>query len=227
MTSSLPLPEPSPAPLQRWGLLATGAGLFAFIPLVLYLFVGHPEPLGLSLGGGVALMLGHRFLARPYMERVRPVRCLWCGRIPPRAGAGGAGESFEVVAGGGALAARACPGHALPAARFVSFLDAWRWPLRLGIFVPLVLLLAALAGTAAGLAVPLGAATDLFRLAIGLTVNLAAFGYLAQPPRSRPRVPFPAHNFWLLGIRPLLWILRLVGLWWIVAGLGGLSAGGG
>jgi hypothetical protein len=33
-------------------------------------------------------------------------------------------------------------------------------------------------------------------------------------------VPFPAHNFFLLGLRSLLWIFRLVGAWWIVRGLG-------
>jgi hypothetical protein len=25
------------------------------------------------------------------------------------------------------------------------------------------------------------------------------------------------HNFYLLGIRAILWVFRLVGLWWIVA----------
>jgi hypothetical protein len=203
-------------------MVLTGAALFAFIPAVLYLFVAHPEPVGASLAGGVALMLGHRFLARPYMAWVRPVRCLWCGRVPPRPGPGGSAEGVALVTGSGPLHARACAGHALPAARCLSFLDAWRWPLRVGIFVPLLLLLAALAAEALGRGAPVATATHLFRLTVGVTVNLAAFGYLAAAPRPAPRVPFPAHNFWLLGIRPLLWILRLVGAWWIWAGARGL-----
>jgi hypothetical protein len=32
------------------------------------------------------------------------------------------------------------------------------------------------------------------------------------------------HNFFLLGLRPLLWIFRLVGLWWIWKGAAGLLA---
>jgi hypothetical protein len=50
-------------------------------------------------------------------------------------------------------------------------------------------------------------------------VNVAALGYFAsleQPPLS---VPFPVHNFFLLGVRNLLWVFRLVGLWWIWQGL--------
>ena len=32
-------------------------------------------------------------------------------------------------------------------------------------------------------------------------------------------VPFPVHNFFLLGVRNLLWIFRLVGIWWIWQGI--------
>jgi len=32
-------------------------------------------------------------------------------------------------------------------------------------------------------------------------------------------VPFPVHNFFLLGIRNLLWVFRLIGLWWLWRGL--------
>ena len=95
--------------------------------------------------------------------------------------------------------------------------------LRAGIFVPLLLLLAALAGAALGREAPLPAATALFRLVIGVTVNVAAFGYLPMPPvvpgRLPTAVPFPVHNFFLLGVRNLLWVFRLVGIWWIWQGL--------
>jgi len=95
--------------------------------------------------------------------------------------------------------------------------------LRLGIFVPLLLLLLALLATALGRTVPLLAATALFQLIVGVTVNTAALGYLFQRPRPAPgvpiAVPFPVHNFFLLGVRILLWIFRLVGIWWIWKGL--------
>jgi hypothetical protein len=192
-----------------------GVLLFLFIPLVLFLFVQHPEPVGVSLAAGVVLMMGHRFLARPYMERVLPRKCVWCNRtLPPEAG-----EVLELRSGDREIPARCCPGHRLPAAKFFAFLDAWRWPLRAGIFLPLLLLLVALALAALGRPAPLADATALFKLVIGITVNVAAFGYLAKAPRSPVEVPFPAHNFFLLGVRNLLWVFRLIGLWWIWQGL--------
>lgn len=199
---------------NRFAIYATGVLLFLFIPLVLFLFVQHPDPVGVSLAAGIVLMVGHRFLARPYMERVLPVKCVWCNRVPPDVG-----ETLEIRAGSQVLGARCCAVHRRPAAKFFSFLHAWRWPLRLGIFIPLLFLLITLAADAAGRAVPINAATNWFKILIGVTVNVAAFGYLAFRERVPLSVPFPVHNFFLLGIRNLLWIFRLVGIWWIWQGL--------
>jgi hypothetical protein len=206
------VPPPIPLRLQIPGIL-----LFLFIPLVLFLYVRHPEPVGLSLAAGVILMVGHRRLARPYMRRALPWKCLWCNRVLPE----GQGGVLELRAGTETLAARCCAEHREPAARYFTFLQAWRWPLRLGIFVPLLALLVALAAVAFGREiVPLPAVTAFFQLVIGFTVNLAAFGYLfVRDERSMLEVPFPVHNFFLLGVRALLWIFRLVGLWWIWKGL--------
>jgi biotin transport system substrate-specific component len=198
--------------VARW-TPALGVALFAFIPLVLYLFVGHPEPVAASLAFGLALMLGHRFLAAPYPALVRERRCLWCNRRLPATW-----ESLTLAARGGPLEARTCPRHRAPAARFFSFLAAARAPLALGIFLPLLLLLAALAAAALGRPGPLPVATALFRLAIGLTVITASLAYPLAAERRPPAVPFPVHNFFLLGVRPLLWIFRIVGVWWLVAG---------
>lgn len=197
---------------------ATGVLLFLFIPLVLFLFVRHPEPVAASLAAGIVLMLGHRFLARPYMERSLPVKCVWCNRILPA----GEGDTLELGTGERQIQARCCSGHREPAAKFFSFLAAWRWPLRAGIFVPLLILLGTLAAAAFGRQAPVENATALFRLIVGITVNLAAFGYLAMPAardRLPMAVPFPLHNFFLLGVRNLLWVFRLVGVWWIWQGL--------
>ncbi len=208
-----PQPSPPPAP-NRFALYATGVLLFLFIPGVLFLFVRHPEPVGVSLAAGVALIVVHRFLARPYMERVLAVKCLWCNRVPPAAP-----EPLELATGRRVLAARCCAAHRHSAAKFFSFLQSWRWPLRVGIFVPLLFLLIALAAAAAGQPAPVPLATTWFKLVVGVTVNVAALGYLLVREHAPIEVPFPAHNFFLLGVRNLLWIFRLVGLWWIWQGV--------
>jgi len=201
--------------VQSLKLQATGVLLFLFIPLVLFLYVRHPEPIGASLIAGVVLMMGHRLLARPYMERVLPVKCAWCNRVLPPEG----GETLELRSGERTIQARCCPGHGRPAEKFFSFLDSWRWILRAGIFVPLLLLLATLATAALGRDTPVDDVTAFFKLVIGITVNLAAFGYLSVQGCSPAAVPFPVHNFFLLGVRNLLWVFRLVGIWWIWQGL--------
>jgi hypothetical protein len=208
-----PQPSPPAAP-NRFALYATGVLLFLFIPGVLFLFVRHPEPVGVSLAAGVALIVVHRFLARPYMERVLPVKCLWCNRVPPAAP-----ETLELASGKRLLAAQCCATHRHSAAKFFSFLQSWRWPLRVGIFVPLLFLLIALAAAAAGQPAPVPLATTWFKLVVGVTVNVAALGYLLVREHAPIEVPFPAHNFFLLGVRNLLWIFRLVGLWWIWQGV--------
>jgi hypothetical protein len=159
-------------------------------------------------------MVGHRFLARPYMRRVLTAKCLWCNLALPPA----EGVAFALRAGQETLTARSCPAHRSPLASFFGFLAAARWPLRLGIFVPLLVLVGTLAAAAAGEEARLPAATAFFKLAIGVTVHIAALGALLGRERELPAVPFPAHNFFLLGVRNLLWIFRLVGVWWIVQG---------
>ena len=167
--------RPSPARLQ-W----TGGLLFLFIPVVLFLFVRHPEPIGVSLVAGIVLMLGHRFLALPYMRKAVAAKCLWCNRTLPEAA-----ETLELATGAGTLSARCCPGHREPAARFFAWADAWKLPLRAGIFLPLLLLLGGLAAAALGRAVPLATITALFQLVIGVAVNVAALGPWLGKDRAR------------------------------------------
>jgi hypothetical protein len=213
--------EPRAWPLQAGGLL-----LFLFIPLVLYLFVRHPAPIGWSLLAGLVLMAAHRLVARPYMRWVLPYKCVWCNRLLPPA-LDSRSRTVDLALAGEVAPARCCAAHQRPAARFFRTLDLARWPLRAGIFLPLLLLLGALAAAAAGQPRFLVTATALFQLVVGATVSLAAWGWLLVPaPRSAApiRVPFPAHNFFLIGLRLLVWIFRLVGAWWIVRGIEVLRA---
>lgn len=198
-----------------------GLALFLFIPMVLFLFVVHPEPVGLSLAAGVTLMLGHRFLARPYMRRVAGRRCLWTGGALE----GHDAQLVELGTLGAPVEARVRSRHDRDVRRFFTFAYRRRLPLRVGIFLPLLLLLGTLVSASLGQAdeTAVATATNVFRLVIGLTVNFAAWGWLSvRHGDDDLRVPFPVHNFFLLGVRALLWIFRIVGVWWIWAGGSGL-----
>lgn len=220
-----------PATARR--LQALGVLLFAFVPVVLFLFVRHPEPIGWSLTIGVALMIGHRRLARPYLLRTRTELCVWCHRaLPPEA------EPVVLAEAAGPLELFACPQHAVPSRRLTAHLGQKLWFFRLAIGLPLLALLAGLAfaawsgsGTGSGTA---GTVTSLpeasspwlldltrgFQLAIGLVVQLIALPLLwpTDPGRAPQPAAFPPHNLHLLGMRALLWVLRLVGVVWIVLG---------
>ena len=199
-----------------------GVVLFLFIPLVLYLFVAHPSPVAGSLAAGLVLMAGHRFLARPFMLATRPYKCVWCNRFFDESAGGDRSPARAVeLAQGGALPALellTCPAHVEPTRRFFAFVELCRQPLRIGIGLPLGLLLGSLVALSAGLGDWTESATALFRLSVGLSVHLAALGPWLGAPREQSRAAFPVHNFYLLGIRAILWIFRLVGVWWIVAG---------
>ncbi|MCG8457197.1 MAG: hypothetical protein MI919_13050, partial [Holophagales bacterium] len=119
---------------ERVEVQGLGLLLFLFIPLVLYLFVRQPEPLGASLASGVGLMLGHRFLARPYMARVASRKCLWSNRtLGP-----GEGDGMPLHHRGGLVEARVLVRHAGRVRRFFGFVHTWRVPLAIGIFAPLL-----------------------------------------------------------------------------------------
>ncbi|MEO7793513.1 MAG: hypothetical protein ABIV06_01970 [Thermoanaerobaculia bacterium] len=199
-----------------------GVVLFLFIPLVLFLFVGRPMPVAACVAAGLGVMAVHRLIARPYMQASRPHKCVWCNRFfVGEAGGEHAAQLAVVLAQGGAAAPLellACPAHVEPTRRFFSFVDRCRLPLRIGIGLPLGLLLGALLAFSAGIGDWTEPATALFRLVVGLSVQLAALGPWLGAPREQSRAAFPVHNFYLLGVRAILWIFRIVGIWWIVSG---------
>jgi len=193
-------------------LTVQGAALFAFIPLVLFLYLRLPLGPGPSLLLGIALMLGHRFVAVPWALRAASRRCIWCGV------AGAVAERIEIRSGGRLWPLSACSAaHGDLAARFATFAARWRWFLTAGIFVPLTGLLAATLALAADLPiVPQRWAALQFRALVAATVVAASVGYRSvRAADERLTFPFPLHNLCLLGIRATLWVFRLVGVWWL------------
>lgn len=200
------------------GITLQGAALFLFIPLVLFLLLRQPLGPGLSVAAGVAIMAGHRFLAAPWMAKFADVRCLWCGRV-------GVHSHFEVLAGGRCWTMSACSEeHAGAVARFLRFLQRFRAPIAAGIFLPLAwLLVASLASAAGWPLLPHDTNALGFRVVVAATVvgaasiPFASAGWKPAPPGPL-RCPFPLHNLFLLGIRNVLWVFRIVGVWWLVDG---------
>jgi hypothetical protein len=206
-------------------IAAQGILLFLFIPLVLFLLIRQPAGPGWSVAIGLAIMLGHRFLAAPWMAKFADVRCLWCGRV-------GAGRTVPVIASGRDWQMTACSeSHATRVARFLGFLFRFRVLIGLGIFLPLGWLIIASLAAAAGWPLLAHATNALvFRVVVAATVVSASIAPFVPPPpfglrRGKPapapplRCPFPLHNLFLLGIRNVLWVFRIVGAWWLVDGV--------
>lgn len=194
-------------------VLVRGLALFAFIPLVLWLFLVQPLGPGWSLALGVAIVAGHRTVAAPWAASHATERCLWCGRTCD------AGRSLPVRSGTHTISFAACvPRHDDASRRFFAFVEAHRVAIGLGIFVPLGVLLLATLLRAMGLALlPHELAAVQFRVAVAATVVTASLAYRSAAPSREPRSVFPVHNLYLLGIRNTLWVFRVVGAWWLVA----------
>ena len=196
----------------------TGLLLFLPVPLVLFLFTGQPLGPWISLGAGVVIMLTHRLYARPFALSRAHRRCLWCG------GPAGDGPGVALEEPLGRTCWRACgASHAGLLARTRGWAAGRRLFLGVGILGTLALVLALSVGVAAGQAAGMEAAdaTGVFRLGVALTV--LPFGWLGPltGPADGPkgRLPFPVHVQALVGTLWVLWLFRLVGLWWLVAAL--------
>lgn len=192
-----------------------GLLLFLPVPLVLFLFTRAPLGIAWSLGLGVALMLSHRAYARPFALARSARRCLWCGRATV------AGPAFDVEEPFGTTRWHACgEPHADRARRFLEWAARHRRFLQVGILGALAAFLVAGAVIASGRVSPrrYPDAVNAFRLAIAATV--LPLGFLATRGRAQPdaplRPPFPVHLQALIGTWAVSWLLRVVGVAWLI-----------
>lgn len=193
---------------------ALGLLLFLPVPLVLWLFTRQPLGATLSVVIGTALVATHRLYARPFALRHAHERCLWCGA------AAGGGPSLELDEPFGRSGWRACrEAHRERLRRVFDWAHAHaRW-LKVFIFGGLAVFVP---GTLLAASCRLGqlAPADVvafFRLAVALGVlPLGWLALLRAPTSDEPqRVPFPVHIQALVGTLGVLWLFRLVGLWWL------------
>ena len=221
---------PTVGPAVRVGDRLAGVLLFLPVPVVLWLFTRQPLGPWASLGTGVLLVLTHRLYARPFALSRAGRRCLWCG------GPAGEGPGVDVDEPLGRTSWRACgAAHATVLRRTLGWAAGRSRLLALGILGTLALFLGGAVAAAAGRPAWLEPEDPvaLFRLGIALTV--LPFGWLAPesqtggargttPESQAPtRLPFPVHIQALLGTLWVVWLFRLVGLWWLVAALVHLS----
>lgn len=196
------------------------AGLLLFLPVPVVLALFTRQPLGVwgSLGLGVLLMATHRLYARPFALRRAGRRCLWCG------GPAGDGPSLALHEPGARTAWRACSrDHEERLRRTLGWAAGHRLFLAAAILGSLLVFLALAA--LAGVGRPAGLLPDdaiaAFRL--GVAAGVLPLGWLAaqRGPLGEPagRLPFPVHIQALVGTRWVLWLFRLVGLWWLAAGV--------
>jgi hypothetical protein len=193
-------------------LFLQGAALFAFIPVVLWLFLRQPIGPGWSVAVGLAIMFGHRFVAGPWARRHSLERCLWCGREgPPEV-------EISVSSPGAAWSMAACgPKHLDLCGRFLTFVARARPLIAAGIFVPLALLVAGALAEAAGRPfISHERNVLIFRTVVATTVVGTSLAYRSiRAAGGALSSAFPLHNLFLLGIGKTLWVFRIVGVWWL------------
>jgi hypothetical protein len=197
-----------------WKIHLTGVLLFLFIPLVLFLLLRYPFGIQISFLIAILLIAGHRFVAIPYMERYRSSRCFWCGRTSR------ARTPLQVWTGK-MMTFEFCQGNCLSnAKRFFDFCERYKTILQIGIFVPLlwyVITITLISFQLFSFSIEWN--HFIFRFFIACTVVGISFLYRLGNETPNPQFPFPIHNLFLLGIRNTLMVFRLVGIWWILAGL--------
>lgn len=194
-------------------IVLQGAALFAFVPLVLWLFLVQPLGPGWSLAIGVAIIAGHRAAAAPWAARHAGARCLWCGRTR------NLGASVAVAGAARTTAFAVCGGaHERLVRQFFAFVERHRAAVAAGIFAPLALLLGGTLLRAFGReTLPHGVNALQFRVIVAATVVLVSLLYRTSPPVGEVRSIFPVHNLFLLGVGNTLWVFRTVGAWWLLA----------
>jgi hypothetical protein len=200
-----------------------GALLFLPVPLVLGLFTRQPLGPWPSLALGIVLMLTHRLYARPFARSRAERRCLWCGA--PLAG----GPSLVVHEPSADTRWRTCDErHRAALVRTLGWAALHRGFLAIGILGTLGLFLVATSLIAAGLTSRFRVLDAVALFQLGVAATVLPFGVLAPlrgpDPAPARRLPFPVHVQALLGTLWVVWLFRLVGLWWLVAGVLQLAA---
>jgi hypothetical protein len=143
---------------------------------------------------------------------------LWCG------GPAGEGPAIDVDEPLGRTSWRGCgAAHAGALARTLGWAAERSRLLAFGILGTLALFLCLSVAAALGRPAWLGAqdTVAVFRLGVALTVLPIGWrAPLTGPPGGpKGRLPFPVHIQALLGTLWVVWLFRLVGLWWLVAAL--------
>jgi hypothetical protein len=198
------------------------AGILLFLPVPVVLTLLTRFPLGYAWSPllAIALVLTHRLYARPFALARSRRRCLWCG-----ASVSGAGLVQRVVEPGGETTWGVCGTvHAARLAGFLSWLQRYSLPIRIGILGSLILYLVLLLPRSLGYATPWSPSQIAAGFQIGIAITVLPVGWLAGRSRgeaeaSAPRVPFPVHIQALIGTIGVVWLFRLVGLTWLAMGL--------
>lgn len=191
-----------------------GILLFLPVPIVLWLFTRQPLGALPSVVVGVVIMATHRLYARPFALSRAHRRCLWTG-------APASGESGVTVVEplGTTVWATSSPEARAGVRSTLGTAHRLAPLLRVGILGTLVVLVLGAPLAAAGWLGPIRPddTVALFQLGVALSVlPLGWWGPRAlEPPKGPIAVPFPVHIPALIGMLWVVWLFRLIGLWWL------------
>jgi hypothetical protein len=195
-----------------------GIVLFLPVPLVLWLFTQQPLGTLPSVVVGVVIMATHRLYARPFALSRSLRRCLWTGG--PASGDSGVTVTEPL---GTTVWATSSPRARTHVRSTLGTAHRLAPLLRVGILGPLVVFIVGAPLAAAGWLGPVRSADTVALFQVGVALGVLPLGWWGprspEPPRGPIAVPFPVHIPALIGTLWVVWLFRVIGLWWLAQGI--------
>jgi hypothetical protein len=163
-------------------------------------------------------MLGHRFIARPFMMKHGESRCIWSGEPLPEKKA-----LFHITDGKDKVILYGTNlKNKENALRFFNFLYKFRFIIKPAILLTLLWYLVSVIMYQSSnklIYLSLDSLILIFKMIIAFTVVSVSILYRFGKYDDNVKSIFPVHNLSLLGIFWTLWIFRVVGAFWIAEGI--------
>lgn len=189
-----------------------GIMLFLFIPITLILLLMFPFGILISVSLGILIIIFHRSVARPYLDKYAMEKCIWCNTI-----INNKEINIDVLEKGKSIKFVSCSEDCkVKTSEFFIFTNKVSLLIKWGILAMIIIYLASVLLWYFGVTlIGIKESKNLFKGVIAVIVLFVSFFYRGSKG-DKLYFPLPIHNLFLLGIKNTLWVLRIVGGIWLI-----------